>query len=437
MKVAFILPQFPAISETFILNQITGLMDRGVEVDIFADIRTPQPGRHPALTKYELMNRTRYAVEQPSGRWAARLRASGLLGGALMRVPLQKTSLANLIRNGRTDAHRALRFTTTPRRLGSYDIIHCHFGPTGQWGMSLRNLGLLDGRLVTTFHGYDMCRPFREEGPDVYDRLFEEGDLFLPISDFWKRKLIEHGCPPEKILVHRMGVDCGKFEFRPRAIEPGEPIRLLSVSRLVEKKGLSYALRAVARVNDHLASSRARENGSHGSAGRRIEYTIVGSGPLRSRLERLVRELGLGESVRFAGARTSDEVARFMERSHILLAPSVTAEDGNREGIPVVLMEAMATGLPVISTHHSGIPELAEDGVTGLLAEERDIDGLVDGIRSLIDDPELYERLVSEGRERVDAEFDIEMLNERLLEYFRGLAEGKVASAAESPVPAA
>jgi len=418
MRIAFLLSQFPALSETFILSQITGLMDRGAEVDILAGTELPQPVEHPALSRYGLRDRTRYAEGPPEGVWEGRLRMAGFLGSALLRAPTGDIPVARVFRSGRADAWRALDFSRTPRRLGDYDVIHCHFGPMGTLGMALRNMGLLGGRLVTTFHGYDMSRPLEEGNLDLYQRLFREGDLFLPISEYWKDRLIEHGCREERIVVHRMGVDCEQFGYAPRGVEPGQPVRLLSVCRLVEKKGIGYAIRAVARV--------LGEEGATGDGGATpaLQYSIVGDGPLRAHLESLVDELGVGNSVRFLGSRRRDEVARLMADAHIFMAPSVTAEDGNKEGIPVAIMEAMATGLPVISSRHSGIPELVEDGVTGLLAEERDVAGLADRITRLLNEPGLNTRLAEAGRARVEEEFNTRLLNKRLMERFGGLVEG-------------
>jgi colanic acid/amylovoran biosynthesis glycosyltransferase len=269
-------------------------------------------------------------------------------------------------------------------------------------------------------------------GPDVYERLFREGDLFLPISDYWKTRLVEHGCPEDRIVVHHMGVDCDQFEFAPREMEPGEPVRLLSVCRLVEKKGIEYAIRALAKVVGGGASADSALD-----AGARLEYTIVGSGPLRPHLESVVDELGLSGCVRFLGSLPSDEVAELMAGAHVFLAPSVTAEDGNKEGIPVAIMEAMATGLPVVSSRHSGIPELVEDGVTGLLAEERDVSGLADRLARLVRDPELHARLAAAGRIRVEQEFSTSVLNPRLMGLFHGLVNGdRTPSPASRPYPA-
>jgi colanic acid/amylovoran biosynthesis glycosyltransferase len=411
MRVALVVGQFPALSETFVLNQITGLLDRGVDVHIYAATRLPQRRVHADVERYRLLERTHYARGGDEGAFTSRLRLAWLLARAGARALGSRHRINRLSRSGRLDANQALPFSHLARgQARRYDIIHCHFGQYGKWGLALRNMGILEGALVTTFHGYDMSKMIRESGSGVYDRLFEEGDLFLPISDHWRRTLIGMGCPAERTVVHHMGVDGRNFPFQPRALPgAGERLRLLTVGRLVEKKGVEYAIRAVAEI--------AREHDL-------IDYEIVGSGPLQPELQRLIDDLGAARFIRMVGDLTQNEVAERMRCAHALLAPSVTARDGNQEGIPVVLMEAMATGLPPITTYHTGIPELVEHDVSGLLAPERDVGALAGHLRRLSTDSGLYRRLNQSARQRVEAEFDVDKLNDRLVRIFHGTAAG-------------
>lgn len=408
LRVALVVGQFPAISETFVLNHATGLLDRGLEVGIFALTARQQAVVHADVDTYDLLERTRYGEPPPDSAWQRRLSLAQLLGRGLVQATMNGGSVSTILQHGRADARMALRFRgLAGSEAGEFDIIHCHFGPYGRRALALRNLGLLTGRLVTTFHGYDMSRVVAEEGEDVYDRLFREGDLFLPISDHWRCKLIAMGCPPERTVVHRMGVDVNAFRFDADRSAPSDGrARLLTVARLTEKKGLEYAIRAVARL--------CRE-------GLNVEYRIAGDGPLRSSLDRLIDDLGVRRSVRLLGAVDTEGVASLMAEAQVLLAPSVTARDGNQEGLPVVIMEALASGLPVVSSHHTGIPELVEHGVTGLLVEERDVEGLAVEVRRLLEDAELRRRLATAGRARVLAEHDVETLNDRLAELYREL----------------
>jgi colanic acid/amylovoran biosynthesis glycosyltransferase len=173
----------------------------------------------------------------------------------------------------------------------------------------------------------------------------------------------------------------------------------------VEKKGIEYALRAVRQLDDE---------------GMDISYEIVGDGPLKQTLESQVEKLGLRGRVQLVGAQSHAEVQQVLDRAQVLLVPSVTARDGDQEGIPNVLREGMAVGVPVIGTNHSGIPELIEDGVSGYLVPERDPAAIVRAVRYLADHPEQWFPLAKTARARVE-EDDIEQLNDRLVGLLEGL----------------
>jgi colanic acid/amylovoran biosynthesis glycosyltransferase len=200
-----------------------------------------------------------------------------------------------------------------------------------------------------------------------------------------------------------MGVDCKRLLFTPRQLDETNGVRLVSVGRLVEKKGFEYAIRAVANLLEFYPD---------------IEYTIVGDGPLKERLQELVQKLHVSDVIHFVGQRKQEEVIDILARSHVLLAPSVTAEDGDQEGIPVTLMEAMAVGLPVLSTLHSGIPELVQDGVSGFLVPERDMDALSNRLAYLIEHPEIWPEIGLQGREFIEEHHNINKLNDRLVEIY-------------------
>jgi colanic acid/amylovoran biosynthesis glycosyltransferase len=405
MKVAFVLGRFPLLSETFILNQITGLLDRGVEVQIHALAGGDGAKYHPEVIRRRLLDRTCYAsTDGPGGSRRLALVRSVLRG--LLRTEGKPHRMRDVLRHGRGDAAAAFPFTELAATPIAYDAILCHFGPYGQLALSLRNLGLMQGPIVTAFHGYDLSRQLRSAGDDTYQRLFRDGDLFLPISEHWRNRLIELGCPPSRTIVHRMGVDRGCFVVPVRQPPTPDRFRLLTVGRLVEKKGMEYAVRAVASLAGRLPG---------------LEYTIIGDGPLKDELATLSRQLGVDHHVRMLGSRTTDQVASEMRRAQVLVAPSVTAEDGDQEGIPVVLMEAMASGLPVVSTLHTGIPELVVDGQTGYLVPERDVTALADRLIRLAFDAVKYTAMAERSPRRIEQEHDIDILNQRLIELFRSL----------------
>lgn len=408
MRIAFVVGKFPALSETFILNQITGLIDRGHAVDIFAT-RPEVPACPEEVARYGLLARTRYAPAVPRNPLVRAIKAAVILGVHGWKDVPKAIGALNGFRYGREAWSLRLLFAVAPflgRATRRYDVLHCHFGNHGLRGMFLRDVKALDGRLVTTFHGADVSRSVRRYGAGVYERLFASGDLFLPVSERWRRRLIDLGCPASRIRVHHMGIDCRLFAFRHRQPDPERPVRLISVCRLVEKKGIQYGIRAVAAL---------------ATSGRAITYDIVGDGPMRRPLLRLIEALDVGAVVKMHGWKSNEEVRIMLQSAHALLAPSVKAGDDDHEGIPVALMEAMASGLPVISTRHSGIPELVEDGRSGLLADEGDVASLRERIEYLLDHPALWPEMARHARKRVEQLYDIRRLNDRLLGLFEEL----------------
>jgi len=269
-------------------------------------------------------------------------------------------------------------------------LIHAHFG----WGgmMILPECRKLSLPLLTTFHGIDVSLFARDL---IYrlglKKLFKEGSVFLVRSNRMKADVVDLGCPPEKIIVHYGGIDVNKFRFRKKEVD-GKRVKILMCGRFVEKKGFEYGIRAFAKL---------------GKIYKNVALTIIGDGKLRKKMENLVDSLNLSESVQLLGMLPHEEVQREMETSDIFLSPNLTARNGDREGIPNTIKEAMATGLPVVSTYHSGIPELVIDKETGFLVPETDVDGLIDRLDYLIAHSEVWQKLGSKAREVVEKKFNL------------------------------
>lgn len=409
MKVAFIVTEFPSLSQTFVLNQITGLIDLGHEVDIFANRPGNESKIHEDVRQYNLLDRTCYHRKiyesMPKSKLARAFKALRWLTKYIWEKPLPILRSLNVFKCGRDAASLRLLYQIIPfLDKGPYDIIQCHFGPCGNLGVFLKDLGAITGKVVTAFHGYDLSSYVKVKGNRIYEKLFEKGDLFLPISSRWRQELIKLGCKEEKIVVHRMGIDVSRVSFSPCIAQKDSTIRILTVARLVEKKGVEYGIQAVAKILRHYPS---------------IEYKIAGDGPLKNDLSDLIDRLNVTKNVKLLGWKAQHEISELMSHAHIVLAPSVTGKDGDQEGIPVVLMEALARGIPVISTYHSGIPELVQDGETGFLAHERDTDGLAAKLEHLIKHPDLRKEMGLKGQEHVRRNHDINMLNEQLVEIYR------------------
>lgn len=409
MRIAFIVETFPALSETFILNQITGLIDRGHQVDIYALKPRAEAKVHADVIKYNLLKHTFYRqvprnylirlivafklflqhINQNPGKLPITLRTLNFFKFGKQALSLRTFYAANNFIN-----------------QDNYHIIQCHYGYNGQLALFLKQIEVLKGKIVTTFHGFDLSQFLVAHDNDFYSELFEKGDLCLPISNTWKQKLIDLGCDESKIKIHKMGIDINKFKFRSRLPKTGQKIRILTVARLTEKKGIEYGIKAISLVVKKYPN---------------LQYQIVGDGKLREHLEQLIIQLELSDWVTILGSKTQAEVLQIMQNSDIMLAPSVTSEQGDCEGIPVVLMEAGAVGLPIISTLHSGIPELVEDEKSGFLVPEKNVEKLAQKIAQLLDNPEIAVKMGKNGRKIVEQEHNIHRLNNVLNSIFENL----------------
>jgi colanic acid/amylovoran biosynthesis glycosyltransferase len=313
-------------------------------------------------------------------------------------------------------AARALRFRRHPAYLRREilrvepDVVHSHFGHVG-W----RNLGAVGDAAhhVVTFYGLDLSRlpTVKRRWRDRYRKLFKRGDLFLFEGPHMAATAEELGCPSYKIAVHRLGVDLDRIDFVPRQWTPEEPLRVLIAASFREKKGIPYALEALGRLRREVP----------------LEVTVIGDanrqpGSRREKrkiLDRVARS-GLESAVKFLGFQPHDVFLDVAYRHHLFLSPSVTAADGDTEGgAPISLIEVAASGMPIVSTRHCDIPEVVLDGVNAELAEERDVDGLMDAIRTLLDAHEDWLDRLRHGRAHVEARFDARSQGRELGRLYR------------------
>jgi colanic acid/amylovoran biosynthesis glycosyltransferase len=420
IRVAFIVSQFPLLSETFILNQISGLIDRGCEVDIYAHKVSNEAVIHSDVVNYRLLSRTKCLSLPRSDSSMARIgKGTHFLIDGLSKHPAATLKALNPLKFGRTALsltrlHQSHLF----RNKQPYDIVHCQFGPNGNLGMQLKEAGALQGKLITHFRGYDSSAYVRFMGRDVYRNLFRKADLILCVSASIKARLLDLGCEEQKILIHHSGVDTDQFAVSHVPSRNGGKVRLVTIGRLVEKKGIKYAIEAVAEALK-----------THPE----LEYRIAGDGPLFNDLLRLIADLNVGERIQLLGRKRHDEVVQLLEDADILLAPSVTTENGDEEGIPNVLMEALARGLPVLSTYHGGIAELVQNGKSGFLVPEKDAKALAEKLRVLTDNRDLWPAMGKVGRSHVEEHFNINKLNDKLLAIYLRMCNLKSNPGAQQP----
>jgi colanic acid/amylovoran biosynthesis glycosyltransferase len=407
LRVTFVVHSFPATSQTFIDRQITGLLDLGHEVRILAERRPEETVVHPAVREYALEEKVTYVHDVPLGPRA--------LAGVFGTLVLRKPTALGLLRRGRAARNGGWRLVCDRVKAlldaSPTDVLHCHFGYVGlRYAEAGRQLGIPQ---VVSFYGWDCSGLPRKRGPDLYESLFREVDRVTVLSDSMSERLMQLGCPPGMLRTHHLGVDPSEYSYRERLPPtPGDPVRLLTVARLVEKKGVLYCLQAVAQVLE-----------SRGEVARDLQYDIIGDGPLRDDLEALASELGLDDCVRFHGSQDQNAVRLAMMSAHLFLLSSVTAEDGDEEGTPTVLLEASSTGLPVVSTWHSGIPEIVVDEETGFLVPERDSEALAERLGQLLDRPELWRSMGRNGRRHIEESFDARTLSRELVQHYRDVME--------------
>jgi colanic acid/amylovoran biosynthesis glycosyltransferase len=368
VKVLMITGGFPLGSETFVSDQVTGLLEAGCDLEVLA----LRPGDETAFDERSV------ALGVPGRLHRADLGRSLVsrllrLPGRLLRVARRNPRAAWGLLSPRhpawtlngilAEAAAALPDGPWPRQ---YDMVHCVFGPSGIVASRLRRAGVLTGPISVSFYGYDLTREPRLRGRNLYREVFEDASWLLPNSTYLASRLHDLGAPPEKVQVHRLGIETRRFTFFDRADRPEDrPWIALAVGRLVEKKGFEDLVRALAAGDGRLAN---------------LVVEIAGDGPLRSRIESLAESLGVPDRVRVLGWLDREGVAAAMKRADLLVAPSVTAGDGDMEGLPLVIVEAMATGLPVVGTEHSGIPEAVRDGENGRIVPEHAPERLAEAI---------------------------------------------------------
>lgn len=295
-------------------------------------------------------------------------------------------------------------------------VLHSHFGNIGWTNIeAVKRIGL---KHVVTFYGLEVnyLPKLDPRWNGRYYALFEQVDLVLCEGSHMAQCIADLGCPEHKIRVHHLGVAVNEIPFKPRTWEPDEPLRVLIAASFREKKGITDALEALGQFQSEVP----------------LEITIIGdaNSEARSQAEKkkilgTIEKHCLWPKVRMLGYQPHAVLLKESYRHHIFLSPSVTASDGDTEGgAPVSIIEMAASGMPIVSTRHCDIPQIVEDGVTGLLAEERDVEGLVGHLRWLVDHPNHWFNLSRAGRERLQTEFNARTQGEKLTKVYEQVLNG-------------
>lgn len=388
MTIAYIAKMYPRFSETFIVNEILELERQGVDLAIYS-LRKPADGRfHPQLAdvRAPVIYLPEYLPAEMTRVWAAqrtllqfnRTRYAQTLGYALVRG--NRAALKHFFQAS-VMAEHILRHPV--------DALHAHFASSATRVAQYVNR-LLDLPYSFTAHAKDIYH--QEVNAELLRDKIRAARFVVTVSEFNRRHLeaLMGTDAARDIRVLYNGIDLQAFQ--PAALETKEPGLILGVGRLVEKKGFDVLIRACAQL---------------AARGLAFHCEIVGQGPLQDALGRLIVELSLQAQVKLVGAKPQDQVRASYRRASIFALPCMIGKDGNRDGLPTVLLEAMAMGLPPVSTAVTGVPEIIDDGINGLLVPQQDADTLADALARLVSDVPLRARLGANARTKIERTFDI------------------------------
>ncbi len=413
MKVAFITNVFPVLYNSFTANEIAQVVDRGVDVGVIALKRHASKARNEVSLK--LAGRARYFDEFVRGFGSPASRFLLKHQGRVKHFSPKLHEFAGRVLFGgirrQADRYRqklgwhwyALQPLARFLKQQGFEMIHAGFGNrTAEAAMILSRLSGLPFSFEA--HAFDLFVDF----PFAQEKLSEAERIFT-ISEYNRNYLIgDLGCDPRKVV--KMRVTFNRDYCDQVAVEPKDPATVVAVCRLHPIKGLDHAIDAIALV------ARARKD---------VRFLIVGDGPLETALKNKVGAMKLENNVKFLGSVGNERALEVIARAGVFLLPSVIAPDGDRDGIPTSMIEAMYLRTPVVSSRVSGIPELVDDGVNGLLAEPGDVRTLAEHVGRLINDEAFRVKMGERARDKVEHRFYERDTAVILMQEWQSIVEGR------------
>jgi len=389
-RIAYVLKVYPRTSQTFVLTEILAHERAGLAMDIFSLRRTDDTRFHAALAK----------VQSPVFQVARAGSKATLVLNELREHGEHLPQLWQVVQESGANAEDLLQAARLSRAIIERGIVHlhAHFGTVAT--VVARLAAKITGVSYSfTAHAKDIFHEIVEE--DVLRKKLTDAAGVITVSQFnvaWLRDKYADAAAGVKLIYN--GLDLSEFAFEP---EGDRPPLILAVGRLVEKKGFAYLLEACAILR---------------SRGVNFRCEIVGGGELESALQHQFEELDLGDCVQLCGPMSQSDVKRKIRQARLLAAPCVHAGNDDRDGLPTILLEAMALGTACISTPVTGIPEILRHEETGLMVAERDETALADACERLLYDQDLRERLTRKGRSLVEENFNIDRNAAKIRSFF-------------------
>lgn len=389
MKIAYVLDAFPKLSESFIIGEVVEIMNLGHDVKIFSLNHPRETIVHREVVEKELLSSTYY--------FSFRNVFKNLLRFLTNLLRVFSLGETNFSVSGLIDNAKVAYFASEVR---DRDLIHSHFAFTGEFVRKLSKVARIPFTLTT--HAVDIF-----VRPDVHKlrKMVADSHTVITISDYNRTYLEGLLGSKGKIQVIRCGVNLQKFVPNERHYYDGK-IRLLAVARLIEKKGLRYLIKAMKNVVADVS----------------CELHIIGSGPQHNELLQLVYELDLNDYVHFGSNIDDSELIKYYNGSDIFLLPCTVSDNGDKDGIPVSIMEAMAMKLPVVSTTVSGIPELVKPDC-GFLIPEKDTLRLAEAIEKLCRNKNLRISMGESGRKIVEKDYNLKIQSRKLSDLFEKITD--------------
>ncbi len=396
LRVGYVLKRFPRLSETFILNEMLELERQGVEVEVFSLFKPPAEDKHALLS--ELKARVTYLPSSPA---IEQLTLKQTVDG----IESERKPVASLVSNAAFDdampgksavekanvIYKAATVALLAKELGLQHL-HAHFGSDAA------TVALLASRLSHlpfsfTAHAKDIYHTYIDKVTDARMRSakISEAAFVATVSEFNRQHLIGIADRADSGRIHRLynGIDLDRFRDQRLSREPAT---ILAVGRLVEKKGFTHLIEACGQLSR-----------------RSVEFRcdIAGDGPLQEFLAQQIETCGLIGKVRLLGPRKQEELIGMMQTATLMVLPCIVTDSGDRDGLPTVLLEALASGLPCISTTVSGVPEIIQDGESGLLTRPDSADQMADAIETLLASPKRRDAFARAGRMKAERDFSL------------------------------